>query len=196
MPAVAEPDAARAEFRGGQRGRAIGGGECRQRDFRPHTDHGRVQVDEDRRDLRQLDAETPPVGGGEGLVQARDADIGAVDADRQDVALPLELHVGRQDAAQLAYRHALAPDRGLALGRLLGIDARHRGVVDGGQGLVHRAHVIVAQVGHDAAQRIGDAGSRRHQHRGNAQLAGQRGRVQGAGAAEGEQREVARVMAA
>ena len=99
-------------------------------------------------------------------------------------------------AAQLAHRHAFAPDRGLALGRLLGIDARHRGIVEQRQRLVHGAHIVVAQVGHDAAPRIGDAGPGRHQHGRDGELARERGGMQGAGAAEGEQGEVARIVAA
>ncbi len=56
-------------------------------------------------------------------------------------------------------------------------------------------HEIVAQVGHHAADGVGDAGTGRDQHPRNAQLARQGGGVQRAGAAEGEEREVARIGA-
>ena len=55
---------------------------------------------------------------------------------------------------------------------------------------------VLAQVGDEAAQRIGEPRPRRHQHLRDAELARQRHRVQRPGAAEGEQREVARIEAA
>jgi len=50
-------------------------------DLWPLPDHGGVQVDQHRRDLAELDAEAPPVSRREGLVQARNVDIGALDAE-------------------------------------------------------------------------------------------------------------------
>ena len=54
----------------------------------------------------------------------------------------------------------------------------------------------MAQVGDEAAERIGEAGPRRDQHLRDAELARQRRGMQRAGAAEREQGEVARVVAA
>ena len=54
---------------------------------------------------------------------------------------------------------------------------------------------VVAQVAGQQADRRGDAGMRRHDHLGDAQHVGHLGAVQRAGAAEGDQREVARVDA-
>ena len=61
---------------------------------------------------------------------------------------------------------------------------------------VERVDEILAQVGDEAAERIGEARPRRHQHLRQAELAGERDGMQRPGAAEGEQREVARVVAA
>jgi len=102
----------------------------------------------------------------------------------EDVALPLELHVGAEHAAQLAHRHAFLLNRRVAQGGLLGIDAGNRRIVDCRQRLVHGAHIVVAQVGHDAAQRVGDAGPRRHQHGRDRKLAGERRGMQRARAAK------------
>ena len=62
--------------------------------------------------------------------------------------------------------------------------------------LVDGRDEVVAQVGDDAAERVGEPGPRRDQHLRDAELARQRRRVQRPGAAEREQREVARVVAA
>ena len=61
---------------------------------------------------------------------------------------------------------------------------------------VHGRDEVVAQVGDDAAERIGEARPRRDQHLRDRQLPRQRRGVQRPGAAEGEEREVARVVAA
>ena len=71
--------------------------------------------------------------------------------------------------------------------------SRHVGAIERH---VERVDEVLAQVGDEAAERIGEARPRRHQHLGDAELARQRHRVQRPGAAEGEQREVARVVAA
>ncbi len=67
--------------------------------------------------------------------------------------------------------------------------------VEGGEGAGEAADEVVAEVGGDAAERVGDAGAGGDQHAGDAELAGEGGGVQGAGAAEGEEGEVARVGA-
>jgi hypothetical protein len=87
-------------------------------------------------------------------------------------------------------------DQRLALGALAGEDGAAPRLVERRDRPVQRVDEIVPQIGDDAAERIGDARPRRHQHFGEAELAGQRGGVQRAGAAEGEQREVARIVAA
>ena len=48
----------------------------------------------------------------------------------------------------------------------------------------------MAQVGDNAAKRVGDPRARRHQHLGNAELAGQRRGMERSRAAEGEQAEI------
>ena len=55
---------------------------------------------------------------------------------------------------------------------------------------------IVPHVGDHAAQRVGDARQGRHQHARQAEFARQRRGMQRTGAAEGEQGEVARIVAA
>ena len=55
---------------------------------------------------------------------------------------------------------------------------------------------IMLHVDQQAAQRRGDAGIGRHDHCRNRQFPGDRGAVQRAGAAEGDQREIARIIAA
>ena len=55
-------------------------------------------------------------------------------------------------------------------------------------------HEVVADVGEHAAERGGDAGEPRYQHGGHTQLAGDGRRVHRARAAEGEERELARVV--
>ena len=85
---------------------------------------------------------------------------------------------------------------GLALGALglqRRLDDAH---VERGERCVDGVHQVLAQVGDEAAERVGEAGAGRHQHLGDAQLAGDGHRVQRASAAEGEQHEVARVVAA
>ena len=62
--------------------------------------------------------------------------------------------------------------------------------------LVHRPDEIVPQIRNDAAERVGNAWPRRHQHFRQAEFARQSRRMQRSGAAEGEQREIARIMAA
>ena len=57
-------------------------------------------------------------------------------------------------------------------------------------------HEVLAQIGDETAERIGQAGARRHEHFGNAEIARQRDGVQRPRAAEREQHEVARVVAA
>ena len=52
----------------------------------------------------------------------------------------------------------------------------------------------MADVDEQAAERGGDARMRRHEHGRDAELLGQRGAVQRAGAAEHDERELARVV--
>ena len=110
--------------------------------------------------------------------------------------LAAELHVG-------AVQHGGGDDLALLLGvdgdaalALAGEDGLHLAHVGGIERHVQRVDEILAQVGDQAAQRIGEARPRRDQHLGDAELARQRHRVQRPGAAEGEQREVARIEAA
>ena len=67
--------------------------------------------------------------------------------------------------------------------------------VEGGEGAGQGADEVVAEVGDDAAERVGDAGAGGDEDAGDAELAGERAGVQRAGAAEGEEGEVARVGA-
>ena len=68
--------------------------------------------------------------------------------------------------------------------------------VERGERRVDGVDEILAQVGHQAAERVGEPRPHRHQHLGDAELARDRHGVQRPGPAEGEQHEVARVVAA
>ena len=68
-------------------------------------------------------------------------------------------------------------------------------MADVGKRLTDALDEIVPHRGKHAAQTRGDAGKARHQHGRNTQLAGDFDGVQRTGAAEGEQGEIARVMA-
>ena len=59
-----------------------------------------------------------------------------------------------------------------------------------------RAHVVAAHVGHREPERAQHAAGARDEQRRDAELLGQRAGVQAAGAAEGDERELARVEAA
>ena len=58
-----------------------------------------------------------------------------------------------------------------------------------------RAHRVAALVGSDETERGEDAGGRGHEHGVHSELVGERARVQRAGAAECDEREVARIEA-
>jgi hypothetical protein len=88
---------------------------------------------------------------------------------------------------------ALSAMPALALCGEDGVHLRHIGAIERH---VEGVDEVLAQVGNETAQRIGEARPRRHQHLGNAELARQRHRVQRSGAAEGKQREIARIEAA
>ena len=112
------------------------------------------------------------------------------------MALALELHVGEVQDARAFDRHALACKRGPAFGNLRFQGGPDEADIERGQRLVDGIDVIVAGIGNDATERIGDAGPHRDQQLRNGELARQRRRMQGTRAAEREQHEVARIVAA
>ena len=120
----------------------------------------------------------------------------ARDRDRQHVRLPDELHVGLVQHGDRLDLHALGGEQPPALRHLRGQDGARLVDVHADQVLVDRAHEVVADVGDEAAERGGDAGARGHQHPRDGQLARERGGVEGTGAAEREEDEVARIVAA
>src|SRR5215207_7814585 len=79
---------------------------------------------------------------------------------------------------------------------LLREDARDVAHVEAVERRVERIDEILAQIGDETAERVGEAGPGRHHDLRQAELAGERDGMQGTGAAEGEEREVARVVAA
>ena len=97
-----------------------------------------------------------------------------------------DLHRGDADAFLREQRPAFR--------RLIRQDAVGRRRIHLFERLVQGAHEVVAHVGEHAAERRRDAGVARHQHMGHAELAGDGGGVHRPGAAEGEEREVARVV--
>ena len=160
------------------------------------AEHCRMQVHEHRANLRKLDLESLPVGTLEEPLQRVESRRCGLQRHAEDVALPLKLHVGAVDDVHRVELHALAPEHLASLAGLLG-----EGLVDGsdvecGKGRVDGAHVVVAQIRDHAPQRIGNPGSRGDDDPGDAQLVGEVRRVQRSGAAEREQREVARVVTA
>jgi hypothetical protein len=78
------------------------------------------------------------------------------------------------------------------LGGKDGMDLIHIRAVEGA---VQGADKVMAQVGHDTAQSVGDAGAGGDEDFGHGQLAGQRHGMQGARAAKGKQGKVARISA-
>ena len=123
----------------------------RERDRLALADHRRVQVDQHRPDLRQLDAEALPVGRGEGGAQlSRRHDRGRGDRHRQDVALALELHVGAVQRNSIALdRDVLAREQSPGRRRSAPRRPRRRGRVEHFERLV------------DGARRSRGAGRRR-----------------------------------
>ena len=91
----------------------------------------------------------------------------------------------RRSRARASRRSRSGPRRP----RRPGLGERLERLVDGGD-------EVLAEVGDDAAERVGEAGPRRDQHLGNASSCASADRVQRPGAAEREQREVARIVAA
>ncbi len=75
-------------------------------------------------------------------------------------------------------------------------NALHETGLDRLHGAVYGADEIVPEIGDDAAERIGDAGPRRNEDAGDGELARQCHRVQRPGAAKGQKREIARIVAA
>ena len=107
---------------------------------------------------------------------------------------PLELHVRTVNDMHRVEPHPLARQHLASLPGLLGeglVDGRD---VQGGQRRVDGAYVVVTQVRDHAPERVRDPGAGGDDHPGNAELPGELRGVQRAGAAEGEQREVARVV--
>ena len=106
---------------------------------------------------------------------------------------PVE-HVRLVDDIDRGDRDALGLDEGAARVGLLVEHGLPELRVDAGQRTVQRAHVVVPHVGEHAAERRRDAGEPRHQHPGDAELAGDGGRVHRPRPAEGEEDELAWVV--
>ena len=159
-------------------------------------DHGGAQAHHERAHLLQLDLEAFPVRALEPQQEVVALEVGARDRDRQHVRLPGELHVGLVQHADRLDLHALGGEHALAFRHLRGQDRARLVDVHAADVLVDRPHEVVADVSHEAAERGGDPGPRRHQHLGDHQLPRERDGVERSGAAEREQDEVARIIAA
>ena len=120
-----------------------------------------MQVDEDGADLRQLDLETLPIGGLERLLQLvpRDADRG--DLDGEEMALPLELHLGAVEDGDLLDGDALALQRLPPVGDLRFEHVADDALFERRERLVDGAHEIVPEIGDEAAEGVGKARARR-----------------------------------
>ena len=196
VPAAGEPHRPRRPPRLGERRRRLRRRDRLQRHRLALADHRGVQVDEHRPDLRKLDAESLPVRRRERCAQLGDGDRGRVDRHRQDVALALELHVGAVQRDDLLDGDVLAREQLLAARDLRREDLGDAAFGERLERLVDGRDEVVAQVGDDAAERVGEPRPRRDEQLRDRQLLRQRRRVQRPGAAEGEQREVARIVAA
>ena len=84
----------------------------------------------------------------------------------------------------------------LALGALRAQRLRHDLHVEAVERRVDGVDEILPQIGDEAAERVGEPGPRRHHHLRQSQLAGDRHRVQRPRPAEGEEHEIARIVAA
>ena len=176
--------------------------EGRQIEMRAAADGGGAQRDDAHRNAWQQPAE----GGGVSFVEGRahdlfaDASAAARERDRQRhrdrMCLPEIMHVEFELDVD-----ALDRDAGGLHHRLRFLARRHHarieraGVEAVGQ-QIDRLHLVVAQVGDDAAERRGDAGKARHHRAFQADLLDHGGDVQRAAAAERHGRELGRVMAA
>ena len=108
--------------------------------------------------------------------------------------LPAELHVERVLDADLRDVHRFLPDERRSLVTLCGQDVGQLRHVESRQRRVDRLHEIMAKIGDNAAQCVGDAGAGGHKNLGDAKLAGQRRGMKRAGPAKGEKREITRVL--
>ena len=106
---------------------------------------------------------------------------------------PVE-HVRLVNGIDRGDRDPFGVDEGAALRRLLVEDGLPESGIDIGERSVQRADVVVAHVGEHATERRRDAGEARHQHLGDAELAGDRRRVHRPRPAECEEDELARVV--
>ena len=108
------------------------------------------------------------------------ADVAHVRAGR-NVARSTPARCSREPRAELGLERALL--------------ASERGQVERVEAAVHRPHRVVQDVGGDGAEGAERPGRARHEDGGDADLAGEQAPDQRPGAAEGDQREVARVDA-
>ena len=130
----------------------------------------------------------------DGLDGAR-VDFSLRDRNVDLVGLPEIAEIGAAPEPAVLFRHAVTGQRLARLGVEPGVErpqARGRNVrAARDPGL----HEVVPDVGHHQPDRGEHTGPLRHQDRGNADLLGQRRGVHGAGAAEGDQGQIARIEA-
>src|SRR5439155_18875852 len=93
LPGPVEPRAPPSGGRDRAAGRAVDGEEAVQRDGAAPADDGGPEADELRAHLTQLDLEAVPVRFLEAAQEVLAREVGARDADAEDVGLPDELHV-------------------------------------------------------------------------------------------------------
>ena len=161
---------------------------------RAASDHDRAQVHEHRHHLGKRDVEAAPVVLGEGCADALGVESRTDDGDAEHVALAPVEHVRLVHDVDGGDRDSLGLDEGASFGRLLVEDGLPQLRVDVGERTMQRAHVVVTHVGQHTAERRGDAGKARHEHPGDAELAGDGRRVQRPRPAEREQHELPRVV--
>ena len=195
VPAAVEPDRPGRPPRLGERRLRRGRRERRQRHRLALADHRGVQVDEHRPDLGQLDAETLPVRAANAARSS--ATVIAVEsiATGRMWLWPWNCMSARcsvTTARRRRSRARAAHGRSRSARRRLARPGPPRAPRAAGS----RCDEVVPQVGDDAAERVGEPRPRRDQQLRDAELARQRGRMQRPGAAESEQGEVARIVAA
>jgi hypothetical protein len=105
-------------------------------------------------------------------------------------------HAERAHERDVRRRQALRAEIRARLGLELAEDPLHLGVVATTRPHEARAHVVAAQVGDEGAEGREVPRRQRHDHPRHLQLVGEQRRMHRAGAAVGDQREVARVVAA
>src|SRR5260221_6325843 len=121
-----------------------------ERDAAAMADHRSVEIDEDGADFRQGDFEALQIGGFEGALQLVALDIHRRKFDGEEMALPLELHLGTMEGDDRLDLDGLAREKRPSRFGLRLKNALHETGLDRLHGAVYGADEIVPEIGDDA----------------------------------------------